>query len=245
MKVKMNKGFLIGTVFFMMFGMANAQENVGFAVSQDADGYTNIRRQPGLKAPVKIQLPSGTLIFTYGLEPDTDWLGIIYLSEFGNTTDEATVFIHQSRIKMLEQFPALKKKIRDADTVQLVGHHHIVTVKAKKFNPKQHRLTVKKTEGGFLEYPLIDGKDYMGSDHMLPDTEYALISVNRDGKETALPKAAYADLFNPNRIEAYEDAAHKRLFIVAYNGSGAGAYAVCWEIVNGVYTKRLVVSRGY
>lgn len=244
-----NKTFL-SILFLIIFGIYHAQSE-GFYVTSDADGYTNIRRQPNAKAEIKTRLKSGTLIYSYGDEPNFedpkgDWHGITYLSEFDNTTDEATVFIHKSKVKRLEKtYPALKKKIINANTIQLIGKDRVVTVLVKKFNPKEHKIKVKNIENGFKEWELIDGKDFLGSDHQPHiETEYASIKIKTGNHEITLPKAAFGGLYNPNRMEAYEDIPGKRLFIVAYNGEGGGAYEVCWEIDNGKYVKRLVV-RGF
>lgn len=240
----------LSSLLLMIFGLSYAQSE-GFYVTSDPDGYTNIRYQPNAKAEIKTRLKSGTLIYSYGDERDSDdpkgeWHGITYLSELGNTTDEATVFIHKSKVKRLEKtYPALKKKIINASTIQLIGKDRVVTVLVKKFNPKEHKIKEKTTEGGFKEWELIDGKDFLGSDHQPHiETEYASIKIKTGSHEIMLPKAAFEGLYNPNRTEAYEDIPGKRLFIVSYNSEGGGAYEVCWEIDNGNYVKRLVV-RGF
>lgn len=243
----MKNKILFSGLFLMIFGFSFGQSE-GFYVTSDADGYTNVRRQPNSKSDIKTKLKTGSLVYSYGKEPNEedkkgDWHGITYQDEFGNTTDEATVFIHKSKLKRLESLPALKKKIINDNTVQLIGKNRVVTVTLKKFNPKEHKITEKKTEGGFKEWTLIDGKDFLGTDHTPHiDKEYVSIKIKTGNHEISLPKSAFASLYNAdNSVEAYEDTGKNKLYIVSYNGDGAGAYNVAWEIENGNYVKRITV----
>ena len=64
------------------------------------------------------------------------------------------------------------------------------------------------------------------------------------GKNVPIPKSAYDDLYEiglyTDNNFAYYDKEDDILYIIAYNGDGANAYKVCWQIVKGEYKTRII-----
>ena len=105
---------------------------------------------------------------------------------------------------------------------------------------KKHVFT-KENKGDHYEYK-IDGKPFEGTDGSEPETEYKSFVVSINGKQVNIPKSAYTDMYVPafSETSVYYDKEDDIIYIEAQNGTGAGGYDVCWQIVKGVYKTREV-----
>ena len=228
-------------LFFLLTTNAFAQGPFGdYAVVKDKDGYVNIRAKENVKSKIVGTLPNNTLV--YGLFDTTqDETGE---EIFFNWIAVDKGYVHKSRLKMISEFPSIGKGKEQGNSITIAGKGISVTLTKQPFDKTKHKITKKKHKE-YSEY-IIDGKRVQGldNDEFLPKDHYKSITVTINGKNVPIPKSAYDDLYEiglyTDNNFAYYDKEDDILYIIAYNGDGANAYKVCWQIVKGEYKTRIV-----
>ena len=196
-----------------------------FFVVKDKDGYVNIREKENVKSKILGTLPNNKLVYIFHADEDiSKWHYI----------DKG--YIHNSRLKPTYTFLSIKKEKESDNAITFSGMGIRVELTAQKYDKKKHTFT-KENKGDHYEYK-IDGKPFEGTDGSEPETEYKSFVVSINGKQVNIPKRAYRDMYVPafSETSVYEDI----IYIEAQNGTGAGGYDVCWQIVKGVYKTREV-----
>jgi hypothetical protein len=150
-----------------------------------------------------------------------------------------TGFVHASRMKMIETYPAVKKSSFNERQVMFSGSGIEVVVSMTPFVKSLHKLTFTRQDGGSYLHK-IDGSYLMGTDGGLPKQEYKAFNIRIKGKNIPIPATAIKNLFEPNldQTSVNYDAANDILYISALNGDGAGGYAVLFVIEKGRYRER-------
>ena len=200
-----------------------------FFVVKDKDGYVNIREKESVKSKILGTLPNNKLVYIFHADEDiSKWHYI----------DKG--YIHNSRLKPTYTFLSIKKEKESDNAITFSGMGIRVELTAQKYDKKKHVFT-KENKGDHYEYK-IDGKPFEGTDGSEPETEYKSFVVSINGKQVTIPKSAYRDMYVPafSETSVYYDKEDDIIYIEAQNGTGAGGYDVCWQIVKGVYKTREV-----
>ena len=232
-KIIQNKNLMkhLMILFILLTTNAFAQGPSGdYAVVKDKDGYVNIRAKENVKSKIVGTLPNNTLVYGFfdkEFNP-TNWIEV----------DKG--YVHQSRLKKIFDFRAIKGKVQD-NSIIFDDKDVKVTITKQKFDKTKHKIT-KKGQGSY-EQLIIDGKEIIyGWDGSLAQDHYKSITVTMKGKNVPIPKSAYDDLygiFYLNRSIYYDEEA-EALYIYADNGEAGLAYEVCWQIVKGEYKTRII-----
>ena len=221
-------------LFILLTTNAFAQGPYGdYAVVKDKDGYVNIRAKENVKSKIVGTLPNNTLVYGFFDKEynPTNWIEV----------DKG--YVHQSRLKKIFDFRAIKGKVQ-GNSVVYDDKDISVTLTQQKFDKTKHKITKKKHKE-YSEY-IIDGKRAQGldGDLFLPEDHYKSIIVTINGKNVSIPKSAYDDLYEvamyTDNNAVYYDKEEDTIYIIAHNGSGAYAYEVCWQIVKGEYKTRII-----
>ena len=226
-------------LFFLFTTNVFAQGPFGYyAVVKDKDGYVNIRAKESVKSKIVGTLPNNTLVYALfdttqdetGEEIFFNWIAV----------DKG--YVHKSRLKKVQDFPSIGRAKEQGNSITITGKGISVTLIKQPFDKTKHKIT-KKDLGGYDQL-IIDGKEIYGGDDSLPQDHYKNITVTINGKNVPIPKSAYDDLYEiglyTDNNFAYYDKEDDILYIIAYNGDGANAYKVCWQIVKGEYKTRIV-----
>lgn len=147
---------------------------------------------------------------------------------------------------------ALKLTGVGKDSIAFQGEGIQVKIKAGVFDASKHKLgyyTNQETEKKYLTR--IDGKPFYGDYGKVPGTTIETITVLFGNDTIAIPKEAYADLYNPifsykeNGVEKYINnvflsADGRTVYIYMLKREFGGSYEVTWVIQNGQYLRRVV-----
>ena len=226
-------------LFFLLTTNAFAQGPLGdYAVVKDKDGYVNIRAKESVKSKIVGTLPNNTLVYAFFDTTDDETGEEIFFNWIA--VDKG--YVHKSRLKEVQVFPSIGRAKEQGNSITITGKGISVTLIKQPFDKTKHKIT-KKDLGGYDQL-IIDGKEIYGGDDSLPQDHYKNITVTINGKNVPIPKSAYDDLYEiglyTDNNFAYYDKEDDILYIIAYNGDGANAYKVCWQIVKGEYKTRIV-----
>ncbi|MHA3788953.1 SH3 domain-containing protein [Flavobacterium hauense] len=202
-----------------------------FAIVNDADGYTNIRKEPG-KSEIITQLKTGTIV--YGLpETEKKWQMVDY-----SLDDNAkSGYIYTEKIIYIDDFPSIPLTKNNANIVVLSDGKITVTITKGKFEPKKHTLEFYDKDKWLTK---IDGRTFLGTDGGIPEWEYKSVEVLNNGKKIIIPAEDLKAIYQPNlkNTVVNYDQKNETLYIHSANSDGAGAYDVLWIIKKGTYMKR-------
>ena len=220
-------------LFLLLSTNAFAQGPFGdYAVVKDKDGYVNIRAKENVKSKIVGTLPANTLMNVYFWEDEPtppNWIAV----------DKG--YVHKSRLKKVQDFPSIGRAKEQGNSITITGKGISVTLIKQPFDKTKHKIIIKKHK--YYEELIIDGKIPQGA-AFIPENHYKSITVTINGKNVPIPKSAYDDLYEiglyTDNNFAYYDKEDDILYIIAYNGDGANAYKVCWQIVKGEYKTRIV-----
>lgn len=202
-----------------------------FAIVNDSDGYTNIRKEPG-KSEIITKLKTGTIVF--GLpEPNNKWQMIDY-----SLNDQAkSGYIHTDKLLYIDNFPSIPLKKNNADMVVLSDGKITVTITKGKFEPKKHKLEFYGKDKWLTK---IDGRTFLGTDGGIPEWEYKSVEILNNGKKIIIPAEDLKAIYQPNlnNTVVNYDQKNETIYIHSANSDGAGGYDVLWVIKKGTYMKR-------
>lgn len=226
---KMKKSLFFLTTFLTYFVQAQ------FGIVQDNDGFVNVRDEKSTSSKILAKVSSNTILSIYGDEEDSKW----YLAEFEL---EKAGYIYQDRIKKLEDFEPILPSFADGNKIMFSIEDYSIQLETQKFNPKNHILT---KEAGIIY--AIDGKDFFGTDGLLPQTEYKSFKILFKGKEVTIPKEYYANLYNarPKEIKLTYNKELNQYYLFGTFGDGAGVYDALWVLENGKIVKHIAQINFY
>ncbi len=138
------------------------------------------------------------------------------------------------------------------DSMSFEGEGISVKIKAGTFDANKHKLnyyTNSETNKKYLTR--IDGRPFYGDYGKMPNNTIESITVLFGADTVAIPKEAYADLYNPifsyneDGIEKYINNVYlsadgKNVYIYMLKREAGGSYEVTWVIQDGKYVRRVV-----
>lgn len=226
-----------------------------FAIINDIDGYTNVRKDKSSSSEIIGRLFNDD-VFLIAEEDDSDeWINVFYFAELSEiesykkdyylqechcTTDIIYFdgYVHKSRVLPIEKLVELTTKRQISDQgLSLMNDSIIFSLKTIPFIQKNHK--VDRVEGWVEK---IDGNRPKGVDGGIPKVEIKNLSFLINSGAIEIPKQEYADLFEPNlkTISIYADKRGVIYVYMPYNSDGAGGYDAVWIIKENQYLKRYV-----
>ena len=237
----------LATVLFLCSALTHAAPQNGFALVHDADGYTNLRERPNLKAKVLAKIPNGTpLECIEELSENRPDFCFVQLQQ-ANADDSG--FIHYSRLIFPasdKNFVRLREQSGHDDTLTLSGNGQKVHIVARRIHPKLSDFSgINKDK---YTARLYRGKPFYGTDYDIPKSVFALERITLNGQ--AVPAAELQGLFSPDfaatargsqvydRWEVYYRRSDKTLYLFSRQSSGAGSFDVCFIFKDGKFQRR-------
>ena len=237
----------LATVLFLCSVLTHAAPQDGFALVHDADGYTNLRERPNLKAKVLAKIPNGTpLECIEELSENRPDFCFVQLQQ-ANADDSG--FIHYSRLIFPasdKNFVRLREQSGHDDTLTLSGNGQKVHIVARRIHPKRSNFSgISKDK---YTARLYQGKPFYGVDSIIPKSVFALESITLNGQ--AVPAAELQGLFSPDFAatardsnvykgwEAYYRRSDKTLYLFGRQGSDGAPFGVCFIFKDGKFQLR-------
>jgi hypothetical protein len=209
-----------------------------FAVIDDKDGYSNIRRAPELGNNIQDKLENGHLV--YCMDTQGNWV----IADYDIKNQSKDGCIYKDRLKLVSSFGKIAMISKGTNTSVFKNDSIKVTVITQPFDKSKYRFTYDKESKKFIEK--INGKDYYGTDGLLPTVEFKTITVLWGNKTIVLPASATDNLFEARvkGVLVNHDQVNNVLYVQTEGGDAAGSYLVIWKIVNGAYKGRYI-ARGF
>lgn len=195
-----------------------------FAIVADTDSFTNVRSGPGKHYPIQDSLKNGDVVFLFDAEDN--WTMV----DYGFDGKEfKSGYIYTSRTKLIEKFSPIPAVVSNSTDLIYQWDSCKLHITEASFNPKKHKFKYQAQQYGDSTILQIDGKEFWGTDGYMPKSEYGKCQLKISKKTVNLPAET---LYNPNfhLTNLYVDRMSNTLYLVAYNGDGAGGYAVLWVI---------------
>jgi hypothetical protein len=201
-----------------------------FAVINDPDGYTNVRKLPNINSEVVYKLKESH-VFAYesiDSEPNSDWIKVyvqknIYSLGDIDNDDFLVGYIHESRLQPIENLQDYFEKD--------FSFNYIL----KKFDYKDKICDF--IDGKWISR--INGRRIYGTDGTMPKVEVKDIKITRDGKTVRVSKIFFEDIFECENNFAIKK--NKDKFIVyQWNSDGAGGYFIAWVIAKNELIQRFI-----
>ena len=237
----------LATVLFLCSALTHAAPQNGFALVHDADGHTNLRERPDLKAKVLAKIPDGTPLEC--IEELSENRSDFCFVQLQQPAAEDYGFIHYSRLIFPasdKSFVRLREQSGHDDTLTLSGNGQKVHIIARRIHPKRSDFSgISKDK---YTARLYQGKPFYGVDSIIPKSVFALESITLNGQ--AVPAAELQGLFSPDFAatargsnvyqgwEAYYRYSNKTLYLFGRQGSDGNPFSVCFIFKDGKFQRR-------
>ena len=237
----------LATVLFLCSALTHAAPPDGFALVHDADGHTNLRERPNLKAKVLAKIPDGTpLEYIEELSENRPDFCFVQLQQ-ANADDSG--FIHYSRLIFPaadKSFVRLREQSGRDDTLTLSGSGQKVHIVARRIHPKRSDFSGISKDN--FTARLYQGKPFYGMDNTIPKSVFALESITLNGQ--TVPASELQGLFSPDFAatargsnvyqgwEAYYRDSDKTLYLFGRQGSDGDPFGVCFIFKDGKFQRR-------
>ena len=241
----------LATVLFLCSALTHAAPQNGFALVHDADGHTNLRERPDLKAKVLAKIPDGTPLEC--IEELSENRSDFCFVQLQQPAAEDYGFIHYSRLIFPasdKSFVRLREQSGHDDTLTLSGNGQKVHIIARRIHPKRSDFSgISKDK---YTARLYQGKPFYGVDSIIPKSVFALESITLNGQ--AVPAAELQGLFSPDFAatargsnvyqgwEAYYRYSKKTLYLFGRQGSDGDPFGVCFIFKDGKFQRRYLWS---
>lgn len=237
----------LATVLFLCSTLTHAAPQNGFALVHDADGHTNLRERPDLKAKVLAKIPDGTpLECIEELSENRPDFCFVQLQQ-ANADDSG--FIHYSRLIFPasdKNFVRLREQSGHDDTLTLSGNGQTVHIAARRIYPKRSNFSgISKDK---YTARLYQGKPFYGTDYVIPQSVFALERITLNGQ--TVPATELQGLFSPDFAatarssnvyqgwKAYYRHSDKTLYLFGRQGSDGDPFGVCFIFKDGKFQRR-------
>ena len=237
----------LATVLLLCSVLTHAAPPDGFALVHDADGHTNLRERPNLKAKVLAKIPDGTpLEYIEELSENRPDFCFVQLQQ-ANADDSG--FIHYSRLIFPaadKSFVRLREQSGRDDTLTLSGSGQKVHIVARRIHPKRSDFSGISKDN--FTARLYQGKPFYGMDNTIPKSVFALESITLNGQ--TVPASELQGLFSPDFAatargsnvyqgwEAYYRDSDKTLYLFGRQGSDGDPFGVCFIFKDGKFQRR-------
>lgn len=197
------------------------------AIIQDADGWTNVRKEPHANSEVIHRIYENEVFWYNSGSPSKDWVSVeVPKNDFGfaeGNQKEIRGYIHVSRLLPL-------KKLGVYTGTEFVFRYDFAPFDST------HRLI---TRGPDRFVSAIDGRRVWGRDGGLPNKTVAGIYVEFEGHLIPIHRVFYEDIFQcADQVTIYKN--KDTFFVYQINGDGAGTYELAWVFDRGGLKQRLV-----
>lgn len=226
---KMKKSLFILTTFLSYFAQAQ------FGIVQDKDGFANVRDEKSTSSKIVAKVNSNSIYPIDSDEENSKW----YLVEYQL---EKAGYVYHDRIKKLEDFEMISPTSANDSKIEFSVADYIIQLETQAFNSKKHKIF---KEGDFVY--AIDEKDFLGSDGMIPQTEFKSFKISFKGKDIIIPKEYFTNLYNAN-LSATKLTYNKELnqyYLFGTYSDGAGVYDALWVLDNGKIVKHIAQINAY
>ena len=237
----------LATLLLLCSALTHAAPPDGFALVHDADGHTNLRESPDLKAKVLAKIPNGTPLECLG---DGGEGSLSFCTaQLQQPAAEDYGFIHYSRLIFPasdKNFVRLREQSGHDDTLTLSGNGQKVHIVARRIHPKLSDFSgISKDK---YTARLYQGKPFYGMDSMISKSVFALERITLNGQ--AVPAAELQGLFSPDFAptargsnvyqgwEAYYRSSDKTLYLFGRQGSDGAPFGVCFIFKDGKFQRR-------
>ena len=237
----------LATVLFLCSALTHAAPQNGFALVHDADGHTNLRERPDLKAKVLAKIPDGTPLEC--IEELSENRSDFCFVQLQQPAAEDYGFIHYSRLIFPasdKSFVRLREQSGHDDTLTLSGNGQKVHIIARRIHPKRSDFSgISKDKNTARLY---QGKPFYGVDSIIPKSVFTLESISLNGQ--AVPAAELQGLFLPDfaatargsnvyeKWEAYYRRSDKTLYLFGRQGSDGDPFGVCFIFKDDKFQRR-------
>lgn len=237
----------LATVLFLCSALTHAAPPDGFALVHDADGHTNLRERPDLKAKVLAKIPDDTPLEC--IEELSESRSDFCFAKLQQANADDFGFIHYSRLIFPasdKNFVRLREQSGHDDTLTLSGNSQKVHIVARRIHPKRSDFSgISKDK---YTARLYQGKPYYGIDSMIPKSVFALERITLN--DQAVPTAELQGLFSPDFAatargsnvyqgwEAYYRGNDKTLYLFGRQGSDGDPFGVCFIFKDGKFQRR-------
>jgi len=200
-------------------------DDIAYAVINDVDGYTNVRKSPDVKAPIVGK------IYRYHLfkceANKTNWWKALYIDrDNSGKANWIEGYVYKNKVTI---FP-------DWKAIDLKSGKIKVRVNTALYISRKHKFQ-KIDEDTYL----IDGKRFWGTDGEIPKTAIGSIQISSNNIPITLPVNAYNDLYEPSlRTLRFTAGPGNTIYIKMDNSDGAGAYTIIWIIRDNKYYGRYI-----
>lgn len=215
--MKTKKIFLFAAALSVQLSFAQ------FAKVIDKDGYVNVRENADANSKIVGKINSDEIVY-------------IFDSENKNWANVSNGYVHSSRLKYIESYPAVPPIIRDASKASFKSGNIKVNIASGKFNFKENEKDFTSTlQGDFYKEQQV-----WGLDGIIPTTHYISITAQIGDKTVQIPVKEIENLFQINNksTKCYYDRENDILYISMYNSDGAGTYVALFTIEKGQYKGR-------
>ena len=239
----------LATVLFLCSSLTHAAPQDGFALVHDADGHTNLRERPDLKAKVLAKIPDGTPLEC--IEELSENRPDFCFVQLQQASADDSGFIHYSRLTFPasdKNFVRLREQSGHDDTLTLSGNGQKVHIVARRIHPKLSDFSgINKDK---YTARLYRGKPFYGTDYDIPKSVFALERITLNGQ--AVPTAELQGLFSPDFAatarssnaydgwEAYYRRTDKMLYLFNSVNNDAGSFGMCFVFKDGKFQRRYV-----
>ena len=237
----------LATVLLLCSALTYAAPPDGFALVHDADGHTNLRESPDLKAKVLAKIPNGTpLECVEELSENRSNFCFVQLQQ---ASADNFGFIHYSRLIFPasdKNFVRLREQSDRDDTLTLSGNGQTVRIAARRLHLKRSDFSSISKDN--FTARLYQGKPFYGMDSMIPKSVFALERITLNGQ--AVPAAELQGLFSPDFAatargsnvyhgwKAYYRHSDKTLYLFGRQGSDGDPFGVCFIFKDGKFQRR-------
>ncbi len=237
----------LATLLLLCSALTHAALPDGFALVNDADGHTNLRKRPDLNAKVLAKIPNGTpLECVEELNENRSDFCFVQLQQ---ASADDSGFIHYSRLIFPasdKNFVRLHEQSGHDDTLTLSGNGQKVHIAARRIHPKRSDFSgINKDK---YTARLYQGKPFYGMDSMISKSVFALERITLNGQ--AVLAAELQGLFSPDFAstargsnvyqgwEAYYRHTDKTLYLFGRQGSDGNPFSVCFIFKDGKFQRR-------
>ncbi|WP_295708173.1 SH3 domain-containing protein [uncultured Neisseria sp.] len=237
----------LASLLLLCSALTHAAPPDGFALVHDADGHTNLRESPDLKAKVLAKIPNGTpLECVEELSENRSDFCFVQLQQ---ASADDSGFIHRSRLIFPasdKSFIRLREQSGRDDTLILSGSGQKVHIIARRIHPKRSDFSgISKDK---YTARLYQGKPFYGVDSIIPKSVFALESITLNGQ--TVPASELQGLFSPDFAatarssnvyqgwEAYYRGSDKTLYLFGRQGADGAPFGVCFIFKDGKFQRR-------
>ena len=219
-------------VLFLISNLSYSQK-FEFAIIQDKDGFSNVRKTPEIKSKIVGTIKNKDLIFVFDNEDNSDWFNI--------ESNNVSGFIHKSRIKQLKTFLEIHPKNQSENNIRFKNDFFSIDIFSESFDKSKFKITWE-VEGNYIK--LINGKNFYGTDGTIPKNGIKSITLKNNDKLISIDKNQMRDLFEPNfdNTQVFYDKSTQIIYLTMHNSDGAGGYSVAWVFEPSKLPKRFVLN---